>query len=91
MDLGIRGRAALVAASSQGLGFACALELAREGASVAICSRDRTRIEDAAKRIRSEVDGATVLASTADLAREEECTRLVDETASTLGATSTSS
>ena len=52
MDFGIRGRAAAVAASSQGLGFACALELAREGASVAICSRDRGRVDEAARRIR---------------------------------------
>ena len=35
MDLGLKGRAAAVAASSKGLGFACALELLKEGASVA--------------------------------------------------------
>ncbi len=85
MDFGLRGRAALVAAASQGLGYACALELAREGVSVAICSRDRDRIEAAARRIRSEVDGATVLASMADLSREEECLQVVDEAASALG------
>lgn len=85
MDFGIRGRAALVAASSQGLGFACALELAREGASVAICSRDRGRIDAAAERIREAVEGATVIASMADLSREEECRRVVDEAAAGLG------
>jgi len=41
MDLGLKDRVALVAASSQGLGKACALELAREGARVVICARGR--------------------------------------------------
>jgi 3-oxoacyl-[acyl-carrier protein] reductase len=78
MDFGIRGRAAAVAASSQGLGFACALELAREGASVALCSRDRARVDDAAQRIRAAVSSAAVLALEADLSREDECRRFVD-------------
>ena len=40
MDLGLRGRVAIVAAASKGLGRAVAEELAREGAEVAICSRN---------------------------------------------------
>jgi 3-oxoacyl-[acyl-carrier protein] reductase len=51
VDLGIAGRRAAVAASSQGLGFATAAALAAEGVRVAICSRDEGRIEEAAKRI----------------------------------------
>ena len=39
MDLGLKGKVAAVAASSSGLGKAVALGLAREGASVALCSR----------------------------------------------------
>ena len=70
MDFGIRGRAAAVAASSQGLGFACALELAREGASVAICSRDRARVDDAARRIREAVRDANVHATVVDLSKD---------------------
>jgi 3-oxoacyl-[acyl-carrier protein] reductase len=85
MELGIKGRGAVVAASSQGLGFACALELAREGASVAICSRDRTRIERAAEQIRGEVPDANVIASVVDLSHEKECTAFVDEAAATFG------
>ena len=69
MDFGIKGRAAAVAASSQGLGFACALELAREGAAVAICSRDRHRVDDAARRIQDAVEGATVHAVVVDLSQ----------------------
>ena len=53
MDLGIEGRKAVVAAASTGLGFACAKALAAEGVEVAICSRDRKRIEAAAERIES--------------------------------------
>lgn len=85
MELGIRGRSALVAAASQGLGFACALELAREGASVAICSRDQGRITDAARRIRDAVPGATVRASAVDLSREEACTEFVNDVVAGFG------
>lgn len=85
MELGIRGRAAAVAAASQGLGYACALELAREGASVAICSRDEERINDAARRITAAVPGAKVLASAVDLAREKECSAFVAEAVAAFG------
>jgi 3-oxoacyl-[acyl-carrier protein] reductase len=51
MDLGINGRRAAVAAASAGLGFASARALADEGATVAICGRDRARIDAAAERI----------------------------------------
>lgn len=84
MELGIAGKVAAVAASSQGLGFACALELAREGASLAICSRDRDRIDEAAVRIREETD-TEVYATVADLSRQEECIRFIDETARQFG------
>jgi 3-oxoacyl-[acyl-carrier protein] reductase len=77
VKLGIEGRRAAVAAASQGLGFASAEALAAEGATVAICSRDRGRIEDAAARIDGDAvplvadvstpDGA---ASFVDAARE---------------------
>ncbi len=48
MDLGLKGKVAIVAAASKGLGRAVAAELAREGAQVAICSRDAA-LEQAAK------------------------------------------
>lgn len=53
MDLGLSGRRAAVAAASAGLGFESARALAAEGARVAICGRDRARIDDAAARIGS--------------------------------------
>ncbi len=52
MDLGLAGRVAIVAAASKGLGRAVALELAREGAQVAICARTAADLEAAANLIR---------------------------------------
>ena len=53
MDLGLRGRVAIVAAASKGLGRAIAEELSREGANVAICARTAADLEKAAERIQS--------------------------------------
>ncbi|MDN3310333.1 SDR family oxidoreductase [Microbacterium oryzae] len=67
MDLGIAGRTAFVAASSQGLGYACALALAREGVAVVLNGRDADRLDAASARLREEVEGADVSAVAADL------------------------
>ena len=85
MDLGVKGRAAAVAASSKGLGFACALELAKEGASVAICGRDEARIQSARQRILDAVPGANVHAAVIDLEHAAECRRFVDDAAAAFG------
>lgn len=85
MELGLSNRVAAIAASSQGLGFATALELAREGAVVSICSRDRGRIDAAADKIRGEVDGAVVHPIVVDVCRKEDCERFVNETAEKFG------
>ena len=53
MDLGLRGRVAIVAAASKGLGRAAAEELAKEGALVAICSREARNIEQTANQIQA--------------------------------------
>src|SRR6516225_3399456 len=55
MDLGIAGRRALVCGASQGLGYACALALAQEGASVTLVSRRRSALEEAASTIEKAV------------------------------------
>jgi len=54
VDLGIRGRRAIVCASSRGLGRACAQSLAREGVHVTLNGRDPKALESAATSIRSE-------------------------------------
>jgi len=66
MDLGIKGRLALVCASSQGLGQACALALAQEGCSVTLNGRDGPRLQAAAQALR-DATGAMVQAVQADL------------------------
>jgi len=66
MDLGLTGKAALVAAASKGLGKASAMALAAEGARVAICARSPERLEKTAQEIR-DATGAEVVAVPADL------------------------
>jgi 3-oxoacyl-[acyl-carrier protein] reductase len=53
MDLGVSGKRAAVAAASSGLGLGTAKALATEGAHLAVCGRDRVRIEEAAAAIGS--------------------------------------
>lgn len=57
MDLGLKGKIAMVAGASRGLGFAIARELAREGARVSIASRDAAAAECAARKIHDELGG----------------------------------
>jgi 3-oxoacyl-[acyl-carrier protein] reductase len=67
MDLGLAGKTAIVAASSKGLGKACALALAGEGARVTICARSEAGLAAAAADIASQT-GGQVLAVPVDLA-----------------------
>jgi 3-oxoacyl-[acyl-carrier protein] reductase len=76
MDLGLKGRVAVVAAASQGLGRAIAEELAAEGARVAICSRDAQRIEAAAKEIAART-GGEVAGVVADVTKAADIDRFV--------------
>lgn len=69
MDLGIQGRKALVCASSQGLGYACALALAQEGCTVYLNGRQAEKLERSAQQIREQT-GSAVVAVVADLDTE---------------------
>lgn len=69
MDLGLRGRRALVMGASRGLGRACALALAREGVEVAIVARDPARLAQAAAEIRAAA-GVGVIPVAADFRTE---------------------
>ena len=79
MDLGLKDRVAIVAASSQGLGKACALEMAREGAKVVICSRDAARLTAAADEMQA-ATGAEILTIQTDLTHPDQIQHLADET-----------
>ena len=77
MDLGIKGKIALVAASSRGLGRAVAEELAAEGAALVLCSRSAETIAQTAKEIEA-ATGAGILALPCDVSKAEEVARLVE-------------
>ena len=79
MDLGLRDRVAVVAASSQGLGKAVAQGLAREGAKLALCARTETTLEATAEQIR-QAAGVEVLARPVDVTDSEAVRRFVAET-----------
>ncbi|MGO9270402.1 MAG: SDR family oxidoreductase [Terriglobia bacterium] len=84
MDLGLKNRVAIVAASSQGLGKAVALGLAREGTKLAMCARHEPGLAAAAEEIRRET-GAEVLAQAADVTQVDQVRRLVAATAERFG------
>jgi 3-oxoacyl-[acyl-carrier protein] reductase len=78
MDLGLRGRAAIVAAASTGLGRAVARQLAQEGARVAICARTAADIEKTGEEIRREAE-TEVYAQALDVRDAESVARFVAE------------
>src|SRR5438046_1504275 len=69
MDMGIRGRRAIVCAASKGLGKACALSLAREGVDITMIARTKDVLEAAAKEIR-DATGVRVTAVAGDVTTE---------------------
>jgi len=70
MDLGIRGRTALVCAASKGLGKGCATSLAREGVNLVITARGRDALEATAEEIRK-ATGAKVTTIVGDITTPE--------------------
>lgn len=84
MDLGLRGKVALVTAASKGMGKACALGLAAEGARVAMCARREADLRAAADEVRRQT-GAEVLAVPTDVTRAAEVEALVARTIATFG------
>ena len=67
---GVEGRVALVTGASQGIGRACAIELAKAGAKVALCARNIEKLEGTAKEIAA--NGGESQAFKMDVANEEE-------------------
>jgi 3-oxoacyl-[acyl-carrier protein] reductase len=77
MDLGFKGRIAIVAAASSGLGRAVAEELAKEGCEVAICSRNAAKIEKAAEEI-GKAAGREIFWRAVDVGNSAEVTAFVE-------------
>jgi 3-oxoacyl-[acyl-carrier protein] reductase len=76
MDLGIRGRKAIVCAASKGLGRGCAMALAREGVALTICARGAEALEATAGEIR-DATGVAVTAVACDVTTPEGRARLL--------------
>jgi 3-oxoacyl-[acyl-carrier protein] reductase len=84
MDLGLKGRVALVAAASSGLGLGAARALAAEGAHVSICARDPDRLARAHKEVE-EAGPGRVMSTVVDLADADAVTNWAGRTAAELG------
>ncbi len=78
MDLGLRGRRALVTGSTAGIGFATALLLAQEGAEVVVNGRGQPRVDAALERLRRDVPGVRVAGVAADVGTAEGCRRIAE-------------
>src|ERR1043166_1476879 len=76
MDMGLKGKVALVTAASKGMGKACAMGLAAEGARVAMCARNEGELKTAAEEVRAKTK-ADVLAVRADVTKVEDVKALV--------------
>jgi 3-oxoacyl-[acyl-carrier protein] reductase len=84
MDLNLKGKVALVAGASKGLGYAVAHAMASEGASVSIASRDQKAIADAAGRIERET-GSKVMSTAVDVRSGDAIQRWISATADRFG------
>jgi len=85
MDLGLKSRVALIAASSRGLGLATAQAFAAEGCRVAMCARNKPKLEAAAAKIRTD-HNAEVFADALDVADSTAVARFVTEVANKFGS-----
>lgn len=78
MDLQLRGKLALITGSTAGIGFATALGLAREGASVIVNGRTQSRVEEAVQRIQKGIYQASVSGVAADLSTAQGVSELTE-------------
>jgi 3-oxoacyl-[acyl-carrier protein] reductase len=84
MDLGIRGKTALVTGASEGIGAGIARTLAAEGVRVAICSRTEAKLKETAQEI-ARASGSEVVSVAADLRSLAGCEQFVAQAAERLG------
>jgi NAD(P)-dependent dehydrogenase (short-subunit alcohol dehydrogenase family) len=77
VDLGLKGKRALVTGSTAGIGFAAARALASEGARVTVNGRTKARVDAAVQRLRNEISSAAVDGIAADLGGAAGCQALL--------------
>ena len=85
MDLGLSGKTAIITGGSKGIGRAAALRFVQEGASVLICARGQTALEETAGAARKAAQGARVVTVPADLTQPDDIRRVVAEGVRKLG------
>lgn len=85
MDLGLQDKGVLVLASSSGLGKACAMEFAKEGARVMMFSSNKEKLEEAAAEIRETTGNAHIHTFAGDITKAEAIEQLVAEASRKLG------
>jgi 3-oxoacyl-[acyl-carrier protein] reductase len=83
MDLGLKGKNAAITGSSQGIGYAIATALAKEGCNVALSARGEQRLDQAVKAMQAL--GVKAVGIVADLATEQGCQAFVESAAQQLG------
>ena len=84
MDLGLKGKVAIVTGGSRGLGFAAAAALAAEGANVLVCARGEDALKRAAASLQSG-SGARVASVAADVSTEDGARKVIDSAAREFG------
>ncbi|WP_409340624.1 SDR family NAD(P)-dependent oxidoreductase [Paenibacillus sp. MBLB4367] len=84
MELGLKGKVALITGGSKGIGLHTALLLAKEGARVAICARNEEQLREAAAYI-TEQTGTDACYIQADMTVQSDCERAVAQTAERFG------
>src|SRR5262245_56990535 len=84
MDLGLRGKVAIVGGASMGIGYGIAQTLAHEGARVVITARRQPALAKAASELHA-ATGAEVMPIVADCRRADDCSRVVATTVAGLG------
>jgi len=84
LELGLKGKVAIITGGSEGLGRATAERLAREGARVSICARRKDVLDKAADEIRA-ASGGEVLARTADVTKAADVEGVVAATVAQWG------
>ena len=85
MDLGLKGKVAIVGGASMGIGYGIARTLAAEGARIVITARREPGLSQAAQQLRKET-GAEIIPIVTDCRRAEDCARIVETTVARVGS-----
>jgi 3-oxoacyl-[acyl-carrier protein] reductase len=84
MDLGLKGKTALITAASRGIGRACAMTLAQEGVNIVMCARGDDELQTAATEIEKNT-GVRAVAQRADVTSSDDIERIVTRSRTEFG------